>query len=801
MNQTRRDFIKKAAALSAASCVGIQLPFNLAEAKKAEAGVSWHRGTCRLCGVGCRLELGVKNGQPIGMRGVPEARTNFGYLCMKGMNFWKCMRHPDRLTKPLYRAKKTDKFKEISWDKAIDLAAEAFAQAHKAGGGGAVAYYGSGQALTEETYLFQKVMRGGLQSNNVEGNPRLCMASAVGGYQTSFGADEPIGGYADIEKASCFFIIGSNTAEAHPVLFRRIMRRKLDNPDTVKVINVDPRISQTSRIADKHLQFKPGTDLALLNGMAYVILEEKLYDEDFIKKYASFKKLNEEKKPATVDLEAYRAQLSKYTPEEVAHACGDAFTADDVRTVARWFATSKGTLSLWTMGLNQRKQGVFANNLVHNLHILTGQLMKDGADSLSLTGQPNACGGVREAGGLCHILPGHRPIENEKMRNQVETIWGLPLGRIPDGGGLHTMAMFQALNDGKIKAMWINCTSPAQSLPNLSHYEVGFKREDNFIVCTDIFPTLTTQHANLVLPTAFHFEKTGVYGCTERRSQLTKKAVDAPGRAKPEVWIVREWAKKLAAKLADPLIAQCVKAFDGLDENYALPKAIWDEYTQKITDGRDNNMRGVTYALLETMADGVQWPALTEEFAKTGGTVKKFVKGRDPLADMAADKDPKNDLPYQIYAREDRTLWIWLRDQGAPEEVPDAEYPFYLSTGRIVDHWHTMSMTGRVPELLQANPYAYVEINPKDAERLGIKPNDMVEIKSRRGVNKLPAKVIDGPLEGMVFAYWHDQHPDRLINLVTIDAVDAASKEPEFKICAVQVKRLSGPQALTPYIV
>ena len=799
MNQTRRDFIKKAAALSAASCVGIQLPFNLADASNADVGVSWHRGSCRLCGVGCRLELGVKNGKPIGMRGVPESRTNFGYLCMKGMNFWKCMRHPDRLTKPLYRAKKTGKFKEISWEKAIDLAAEAFAQAHKAGGGGAVAYYGSGQALTEETYLFQKVMRGGLQSNNVEGNPRLCMASAVGGYQTSFGADEPIGGYADIEKASCFFIIGSNTAEAHPVLFRRIMRRKLDNPDTVKVINVDPRISQTSRIADKHLQFKPGTDLALLNGMAYVILEEKLYDEDFIKKYATFHKLNEEKKPVVVDLEAYRAQLSKYTPEEVARICGGVFTADDVRTVARWFAGSKGTVSMWTMGLNQRKQGVFANNLVHNLHILTGQLMKDGADSLSLTGQPNACGGVREAGGLCHILPGHRPIEVEKMRNQVETAWGLPLGRIPDGGGLHTMAMFQALNDGKIKAMWINCTSPAQSLPNINHYEAGFKREDNFIVCTDIFPTLTTQNANLILPTAFHFEKTGVYGCTERRSQLTKKAIEPPGQAKPEVWIVREWAKKLAEKLADPMITQCIKAFDGLKESDALPKAIWDEYTQKITKGRDNDMQGVTYAVLETMADGVQWPAPTEEHAKTGGTVKKFVKGRDPLA----DKESKNDLPYQFYGpgHEDRTLWIWLRNQGAPEEVPDAEYPFYLSTGRIIDHWHTMSMTGRVPELLQANPYAYVEINPKDAERMGIKPNDMVEIKSRRGVNKLPAKVIDGPLEGMVFAYWHDQHPDRLINKVTIDAVDAASKEPEFKICAVQVKRLSGPEALKPYIV
>lgn len=230
MTQTTRDYIKLAAALSAASYVGMNLPIAGVNVARAEEGVIWHRGSYRLCGVGCRVELGVKDWVPMGLRGVPESRTNFGYVCMKGLHFWKCMRHPDRLTKPLYREKKTDKFQEISWDKALDIAADKFAEAYKAGGGTAVAYYGSGQALTEETYFFQKVMRGGLQSNNVEGNPRLCMASAVGGYMTSFGADEPIGGYSDLEKAHCFFIVGSNTAVAHPVLFRRIMRRKPRQP-------------------------------------------------------------------------------------------------------------------------------------------------------------------------------------------------------------------------------------------------------------------------------------------------------------------------------------------------------------------------------------------------------------------------------------------------------------------------------------------------------------------------------------------------------------------------------------------
>lgn len=795
MAQTRRDFLKKTAALSAASYVGMKLPFDKNSVAQAEESISWHRGSCRLCGVGCRVELGVKNGQPVGLRGVPQARTNFGYVCMKGMHFWKCMRHADRLTRPLYREKKTGSFREISWDKALDIAASKFAEAVTAHGNDAVAYYGSGQALTEETYLFQKVMRGGLQTNNVEGNPRLCMASAVGGYLTSFGADEPIGGYADLEKAYCFFIIGSNTAEAHPVLFRRIMRRKLDNPE-VKVINADPRLSQTSRIADKHLQFKPGTDLALLNAMAYVIIEEKLYDKSFFSTYATFRNGKEKKE---VSFEEYSKFVADYPPEKAARIMGGKVTADDIREVARWFATSKGTVSLWTMGINQRKQGVWANNLIHNLHILTGQLLKPGADSLSLTGQPNACGGVREGGGLCHILPGHRLVKKEKLRNQVEEAWGIPKGRIPPKPGYHTMAMFSAVNAGKIKAIWINCTSPAQSLPNCNLYNKGLAREDVFIVCTDIFPTRTTEYANLILPTAFHFEKTGVYGCTERRSQLTRKAIDPPGDAKPEVWIVREWAKKLASKLNDPVIAQCVKPFDGLEQGYELPRAIWNEYTQKLTKGRDNDLRGATYEVLEQMYDGVQWPAPTKAHALKGGTVKKFVRGMDPMADSEATSD----LPYQFYgpAHKDRKLWVWLRPQADPEEMPDAEYPFYLSTGRIIDHWHTMSMTGRVPELLRANPYAYVEINPSDAKKLGIKPGDMVEVRSRRGVNVLPAKVYEGPIEGMVFVYWHDQHPERMINKVTKDAFDPGSKEPEFKICAVKVKRVSGPVPLKPLIV
>ena len=796
MALTRREFLKRTAALTAASFAGIKLPFTLEKEAQAADADRWVRGVCRFCGVGCRVELGLKNGRPVAIRGVPESRTNFGYLCMKGMLFYQLMPHPDRLKKPLYRANKKDKFREISWKEALDIVASQFAEAVKKHGSDSVAYYGSGQALTEETYIFQKVMRAGLQTNNVEGNPRLCMASAVGGYITSFGADEPIGSYADIEKANCFFIIGSNMAEAHPVLFRRVMRRKLDNPQDVTVINADPRVSPTSRIADIHLQFKPGTDLALLNAMAYVIIEEKLYDDNFIKNYCTFR-VGKEKKE--VSFEDYKKFVSAYTPEKVAEICGGNITPDIIRKVARIFATSPATMSFWTMGINQRIRGVWANNLIHNLHLLTGQLCRPGADSFSLTGQPNACGGVREGGGLCHILPGHRLVKIDKLRHEVEDLWGVPRGRIPAKPGYHTVAMFSAVNEGKIKAIWINCTSPAQSLPNCDKYRQGLAREDVFVVVTDVFPTKTTELANLILPTAFHFEKTGVYGCTERRSQLTLKAIDPPGEAKPEVWIVREWALKLSEKLNDPVIKKCVEPFLGLEEGYELPKAIWDEYTQKLTAGRDNDLRGATYEVLKQLPDGVQWPAPTKEWALKGGTYKKFVRGLDPLA----DKHAVDEKPYQFYgpAHKDHKLWIWLRPYKGPAEEPDAEYPFYLSTGRVIDHWHTSSMTGRIKELMRANPYAYVEINPKDAQRLGIHPGDMVLVETRRGRNILPAKVYEGPMEGMVFVYWHDMHEDRMINRVTKDAFDPGSKEPEFKICACRIKRLSGPKPLKPYIV
>jgi len=781
MGMKRRDFVKTTAAAAVASALGVSLkiPSARAEVPPGEKDVDkWVKGTCRFCGVGCRMYLGVKNGKAVAVKGVENSKTNFGFLCMKAFLQYKIYNHPDRLKYPLLR-QKNGEFKRISWDKAMDIMATKFAKAIKKYGKNSVAYYGSGQALTEETYLIQKIFRAGIGNSNVEGNPRLCMASAVGGYLTTFGKDEPSGSYADIEKATCFFLIGTNQAEAHPVVFRRVMNRKLSNPDGVKVIVADPRVSPTSRIADLHMQFLPGTDLAVMHAMANVIVNEGLYNKEFVDKFVAFKTVKNGK-PANLTFEEYKKFLDDFTPEkaEKISKC----PADQIRKAARWFAKSSATMSMWTMGLNQRIRGVWANNLVHNLHLLTGQIGKPGADSFSLTGQPNACGGVREAGGLCHILPGHRLVAKKAHREQIAKIWGIPEARLPKKPGYHTVAMFKALTDGKIKAMLIHTTNPTQSLPNLTPVIKGFKRKDNFIVVTDIFPTRTTQLADLVLPAAFLFEKPGVYGCTEHRSQLTQKALDPPGEAREEIHIFREFSIRLGKKLKDPVFTHIVKDLKTSED-------VWNDY-RKCTKGQDVDLWGATYERLRKAPDGLQWPVPT---VTSPGTPKRYVKGIDPLA--------KGKEWIQFYGKPNGRALVWARPYKGPAEMPDAEYPFYLTTVRVIEQWHTMTMTGRVPELLRGFPYSYVEINPKDAKRLGIKHGDMIEIKSRRGKVELPAKIVEGPMEGIVAVPWHDQNMNRMINFVTIEAFDPGSKEPEYKICAVKIRKISGPRRLKPTTV
>ena len=641
--------------------------------------------------------------------------------------------------------------------------------------------------MTEESYTFNKLWKGGFRSNMVEGNPRLCMASAVGGYITTFGTDEPAGSYADIEKARTIFIVGSNMAECHPILFRRVARHKLQNPDNVNIMVCEPRLTPTARIADVWLPADPGTDLAVFHCMARELIKNNWTDAWYINNLCRFSTGAQD-----VDFKAYVDFLEQFTPEAVEKITR--CPAGNIKEAARLFGSHGPSMSLWTMGLNQRTRGVWANNLIHNLHLISGNICKEGADSFSITGQPNACGGVRETGSLCQLLPGTRSVTDAAARADVEKSWKLPPGTIDPKPGFHTMEMFAKLgaeNDQTkpLKAMLTSTTNPAQSLPNAPKYFKGMK--EGFLVVLDIFPTRTTQLADVILPAAFIYEKGGVYGCSERRSQLTQKCVDPPGEAKSDVWIAAQIAKRMGMERLIP--------WNGDDPQIAYQMA-WDDYREcvKLTE---HSLYGMTYDRLKQLEAGLQWPCPDE---KSPGTARRYVRGYDPIMNMPEIvKVPSSALIY-FYGdkKHEGKANVLLRPYKGAEEPPDKDYPFFLTTGRVIEQWHTGTMTMRVAEIARSKPNAYLEIHPSDAKEYGIKEGDMVKIASRRGFNILPARVVKNSLPGILFVPWFDQEWDRMINRVTIDAFDEGSKQPEFKICAVKIEKLGEPKDVSDmYII
>ncbi|MCX8083805.1 MAG: nitrate reductase [Calditerrivibrio sp.] len=776
---TRREFIKLSAAAATAAAAGISLPKTV-NAKDAEVD-KWVKGVCRFCGTGCGIYLGIKGGKAVAIKGNPEAKTNFGFLCVKGALVYKVIEHPDRLKYPMIK-QADGKFKRVSWDEALNLVANKFKYFHEKYGKDSVAYYGSGQATTEETYTFNKLWKGGFRSNMVEGNPRLCMASAVAGYITTYGSDEPIGSYEDIEHAKCFFIVGSNTSEAHPIIFRRIMKRKMSDP-SVKVIVCEPRKTNTSKIADLWLPVDPGTDLAIFHAMALEIIKNGWHDKKFIDTNT---RITDGEK--VYDFDHYVKFLEQFTPEAVEKTTR--CPAENIKKAAELFAKSGPTMSLWCMGLNQRTRGVWANNLVHNLHLITGQIGYPGAEPFSLTGQPNACGGVRETGALCHLLPGTKPVTNAKWRAHVEKEWGLPEGTIDPKPGFHTIKMFESLgaeNDSTkpIKAMLVCTTNPAQSLPNAHKYHKNMK--DAFLVVIDIFPTRTTQFADVILPAAFLYEKGGVYGCSERRSQHTEKSLNPPGEAKPDLWIAAQIAKRMGLEKLIPW---------NMDDIEKACVMAWEDYT-RVTKDTDHTFAGVSYERLKASKAGIQWPC---PYPNHPGTVRRYVKGLDPMFEHKGflekfDKKIPADAKIYFYmdAKNEGKANIFLRPYKEAAENPDKDYPFFLTTGRVIEQWHTGTMTNRIPEIARAHPYAYVEIHPEDAKKYSITNGDMVEVESKRGKVILPALVTQKSLPGILFIPMHDQHKDRMVNFVCNDAIDPGSFEPEYKVAAVRIKRISGP--------
>ncbi len=749
MSLTRREFLIRTAAASAVAALGD--PTKVL-AQKSD-GIVWTKGVCRYCGTGCGLYKGVKDGKLVAVQGDKE-NHNAGFLCLKGFLLPQILYDSERLTHPLIR--KNGEFVRASWDEAMDLIASKFTESVKANGPDSVAFYGSGQAYTEESYAANKLFRAGFKTNNIEGNPRLCMASAVGGYVTTFGKDEPMGCYEDIDHADVFFLIGSNTAESHPIIFRRIAQRKERDPD-VKVIVVDPRRTPTARIADLHMQFKPGTDLAILNAMAHVIVKEGMADEGFVKDHLTFGAVK------TVDKtwQDYLAFLEDFTPEKASEISGT--PADQIVEAARLFgALGRKSLSFWTMGLNQRTRGVWANNLVHNLHLVTGKIGVPGSSSFSLTGQPNACGGVRDQGGLAHLLPYGRLSGKPEHRAQMEKLWGLSPGTLPDRPGKHAIDMFRAVESGDIKCIYIMCTNPGQTLPNSNRYRPAIESSNTFVVVSDIYPTRTTELADVILPAAAWSEKEGVFGCSERRYQLDAKVVEPAGEARPDFNILVDFARRTGHGDLLP---------------FETPAEAWDEI-REIAKDTPYRFYGITRERLHK-EPGILWPCPTEDHP---GTKRRYVKGEDPV--VPADWDKR----ICFYGRPDKRAVVWLRPQKDPEEIPDAEYPFYFTTGGVIEHWHTGTMTMKCKELKHAKAHAELEIHPDDAKKIGVRHGDKVKVESRRGHVTFPANVTDTSPPGMVFVHMHD--PDLMVNKITIDAFDPGSKQPEFKICAVKMEKV-----------
>ena len=770
----RRDFVKQTAAAAAAAAAASLMP-GVAFAREIEdvsafaRDVTWNKTPCRFCGVGCGLLVGVEDGRAVAVRGDPDSPVNRGLACVKGYHSVQALYGSDRITRAQIR--RGGRLVDVPIEEALDLVAERMRETIAEHGEDSVAIYGSGQWTIPDGYAASKLFKGAIGTNNVEANARLCMASAVTGFLSSFGADEPMGCYEDIDHADVFVLWGNNMAEMHPVLFSRILdeRRRRGG---VQIVDLATRTTRTSEAADRSLLFAPHADLAIANGICHEIVRNNWVDHDFVRRHVAFKRgrtgigfAQDGDRPFSEDAsdaswEEFVDFLGDYTPERVEQISG--VPAADVRWLASLYGDpSRRVMSLWCMGVNQHTRGTWMNNLIYNIHLLVGKISTPGNSPFSLTGQPSACGTVREVGTLTHALPGGR-VTNAASRARAAQIWGVPEDRIPDRPTHHTVSMFRAVERGDIRFMWVQVSNPMVSLPDANRYRAAVEQDDRFLVVSDVYPTPTTDLADVVLPAAMWIEREGMFGNSERRTQHFDRMVDPPGDAMADSWQLIEVARRLGHGDLFP---------DGEEEHV---RALWDEYVQ-FHDDPDHRM--ASYDELRARP-GVMWP---------------FVDGRETKWRYRVDTDPAADPAYgeyDFYGHPDHRAWIWLRPYEAPPEWPDEEYPFWLSTGRVLEHWHTGSMTRRIPVLHQAVPEAYVELHPVDAESLGVRDRDRVRLVSRRGTVEMLARVDyrARPAAGQVFAVFFDE--DRLVNELTLDALCPISAQPDYKKCAVRVERL-----------
>lgn len=746
---SRKDLLMLLAGVGGAQLLGASAWGALEALLPRGPADTWTKAVCRFCGTGCGVMVGMSEGRVTDVRG-DELAHNAGVLCVKGSMLRALPYVEGRLTTPMIR--RDGVLQKASWEEAMSLVAQRFAEIRRTAGPDALAFYGSGQLFTEESYTANKLFKAGIGTNNVDGNPRLCMASAATGYTQVFGKDEPPGSYEDIDHADCIFIIGANPYHCHPPLHDRVMRRRRLHPSTT-VICVDPRRTDTADHADIHLSPVPGTDLLLLNAMAQVICAEGFADERFISQHV---RLTDGEK--TLTFAEYRAFLdASYTPEAVTAELG--ISAADIRRVAHRFAKSSATTSLWTMGLNQRVQGTALNAMMSSLHLLTGQIGRPGATPFSVTGQPNACGGVRDTGALSHALPNGRVVANPEHRREMEQLWGVSPGTISPKPGLPAVELFRALGDGRIQAALVMCSNPAQSLP--AAIEQRRNMEKGFLVVAEIFAdSETAKLADVLLPAALWIEKEGVTGQGERRYQYTPKLLAPPGECRSDLAILVDLADRLG---------------HGKLISARTPESVWHEWSQ-LSGHSKYDFKGITYPRLKVLR-GLQWPCPTPTHP---GTVRRYVEGSDPLV--------KPGTGIEFYGQPDHKAVVATRPYVRSPEAPTPEFPLQLTTGRVMEQWHTGTMTMRIPELRDGAGPACIELSPVEADRLRIEDGNRIRVTSRFGSIEGVARRSERCRPGTLFAAFYDAR--LLINDVVADHVDPVSKEPEYKVTAVRLERV-----------
>ncbi len=780
------------ATAAAAGSTGMSLPV-LSASETDGADVAWNKAPCRFCGTGCHVQVGVQDGKVVAIAGDKNAEVNKGLLCVKGYHVGGILYGKDRLTQPLLR--RGESYEPISWAAAIDIIADRIEAAPER-----FAFYGSGQWTIPEGYAAQKFMKGGLSNNHIDPNARLCMASAVTGFLATYGVDEPAGCYDDLDQCDVLIMWGNNPAEMHPVLFSRVVDRR-SRGEKVTLIDIGTRRTRTTEHCQHYLEMKGHGDLAIANGIAHLLIKNDIYDHEFVNSFCNFKApddTNPNLNGRSLQFDEYVALLEPYTPEYVEEVSG--VPADQIRMLADLFGNRNLKItSLWCMGMNQHTRGTAINTMVHGIHLLSGHFGKPGDAPTSLTGQPSACGTVREVGTLAHALPGGRVVANEEHRQQSEEIWNVPPGRINPKPGFHTVQMWESFctpkaEGGEIDTIWVQVTNPGQTLPNLNKlFNAKEGQDEKFLIVSDVYPTATTRLADLILPSAMWVEKNGVFGNSERRTQQWFKMVEPPGEARDDCWQTIAVARRLFERGVEGMQDRDGKFLFHIEDDAGkeIPTWQWEHYYDTNVDEHlFEEYRKFTRLKHKDLAPyaeyvkarGLRWPVV-ENNGQWLETRFRFSEGFDPYVSAG-----KKIQFYHSSTHDDRAQ-IWFNPWIAPAEVPDEEYPLMLCTGRVLEHWHTGTMTRRVPELSRAMPGAYIEMNPSDAADAGIRNGDQVRVESRRGALTMVAW-IEGrgkPPKGTVFVPFFDE--TILINDLTLDAIDPFSKQPDYKKSAVRIRK------------